>query len=316
MIELQFLGPAADGLSLVFTDGDGRRYSAALSDRLRAATRRDRPRLTPVENPRPTLRPREIQALLRAGSTSEEIAQTYGADVERVRRFEPPIVAERRLATSRVQGAHVSGPDSPTIGDVVVDRLAARGVDSATLSWSARRRSDGPWEVSLTFVQGAEERAAHWTLGEGHDDVAAVDQEARWLTETSAPAPPVRALVAGPAHSAASEEDARAREDLVDRLNARRGRREPTEDEEHQDGQDPAGGHAASGEPGPISARIYSLARAGHAATSEAPAPEASADPPLPGVESPATSRGRPPRHSKRRPVPSWDEIVFGTRGD
>ena len=44
MIELELLGTSADGESLVLTDAQGERYSVLISDELRGATRRDRPR--------------------------------------------------------------------------------------------------------------------------------------------------------------------------------------------------------------------------------------------------------------------------------
>ena len=45
MIELELLGTSADGESLVLTDAQGERYSVLISDELRGATRRDRPRV-------------------------------------------------------------------------------------------------------------------------------------------------------------------------------------------------------------------------------------------------------------------------------
>ena len=45
MIELELLGTSGDGGSLVFTDADGQRYSVLITDELRGATRRDRPRM-------------------------------------------------------------------------------------------------------------------------------------------------------------------------------------------------------------------------------------------------------------------------------
>ena len=51
MIELALLGVGADGLTLVFTDAEGERYSAPITDELRAATRRDRPRIESAPSP-------------------------------------------------------------------------------------------------------------------------------------------------------------------------------------------------------------------------------------------------------------------------
>ena len=191
MIELELLGAGADGQSLVMTDAGGERYSVPITDELRGAVRRDRPRLESVPSPeeRP-LRPREIQSLLRSGLTAEELARESNMDIAHIRRFEAPVAAEKEWALSRALETHVGGDrDAPVMGDLVVDRLAARGVDPASMSWSARRPGEGPWEIALTFLQGAAEHAAHWRMAPSATAVEAVDQEARWLTETAAPSP-------------------------------------------------------------------------------------------------------------------------------
>ena len=126
MIELELLGTSSDGESLVLTDAQGERYSILISDELRGAIRRDRPKVD-ITPSRPTLAPRDIQALLRAGATPEEIASTHGMDVKAVERFEAPVQAEKDYALSRAQAVRI-GEGGPTMGDLVLDRLAARGV--------------------------------------------------------------------------------------------------------------------------------------------------------------------------------------------
>lgn len=388
MIELDLLGVGADGQSLVLTDAGGERYVVPITDDLRGAVRRDRPR--PDASSR-SLRPRDIQALLRSGLTPDDIARQYDADVEHIRRFEAPVLAEQQWVLARVRDSHVGGdPEAPVMGDLVVDRLAARGVDPASLAWSARRGSDGPWEIALTFVQGAAEHAAHWTFSPSGEVVEALDQEGRWLTETVAAAPTSAIFTPLPRPTAPDPddrqvEDLRVRDALLDQLNAARGHRQDLDLEEDDDADaDPETGPeegadsprladaprsregaapsvspdvpTVSGGPadargGPhesISARIYSLAHArtrpagdAVAATGagrtgadddRAPAP---ADPAtgaaaapgggdrapaqtLPGLEAlggETPAEGRPERkRSRRRSVPSWDEIVFGSR--
>lgn len=278
MIELELLGAGADGQSLVMTDAGGERYSVPITDELRGAVRRDRPRLESVPSPeeRP-LRPREIQSLLRSGLTAEELARESNMDIAHIRRFEAPVAAEKEWALSRALETHVGGDrDAPVMGDLVVDRLAARGVDPASLSWSARRPGEGPWEIALTFLQGAAEHAAHWSLSPSASSVEAIDQEARWLTETAAPSPVAAVFTPLPNQSSTprgdGDEDVRAREALLDQLNAARGHRQDIdialddEDEEDEDAAPvtaPGTDHAPSGPPaGSLSARIYSLAHA------------------------------------------------------
>lgn len=393
MIELELLGAGADGQSLVMTDAAGERYSVPITDDLRGAVRRDRPRLESVPSPeaRP-LRPREIQALLRSGLTAEELARESSMDIAHIRRFEAPVAAEKEWALSRALESHVGGDrDAPVMGDLVVDRLAARGVDPASLSWSARRPGDGPWEIALVFLQGAAEHGAHWSLSASAASVEAIDQEARWLTETAAPSPvsavfaPLPTSASTPLGDGDGDEDVRAREALLDQLNAARGHRVgidiALDDEDDEDGA----GEGTPGTPdhsptepptGSLSARIYSLAHArtrpsapmpphpagsgdsapgetsheggdpdegGHGGTGPTGGVEPQAasdrtttathDPQrsggrdteevprtgtLPGLEEVGhDSAARPDREKKRtrrRSVPSWDEIVFGSK--
>ena len=106
MIELELLGTSADGESLVLTDAQGERYSVLISDELRGATRRDRPRVE-LAPARPTLAPRDIQALLRAGATPAEIASEHGMDVSAVERFEAPVQAEKDYALTRARAVRI-----------------------------------------------------------------------------------------------------------------------------------------------------------------------------------------------------------------
>lgn len=187
MIDLELLG--VNGDAIVMTDPDGQRYKLVIDDALRAAVRRDRPAAldspTTLEAGR-TLTPREIQSLLRAGATAEEVASTTGLPLDHVHRFEGPVLAERNWAVEQARACRIGWEkDSPVLGELVVDRLATRGVDPALLEWDAVRDGRAPWEVLLTFVQGAEEKQARWVLDLSSHAVTALDDEARWLTEAA-----------------------------------------------------------------------------------------------------------------------------------
>lgn len=187
MIDLELLG--ANGDAIVMTDSDGHRYKLVIDDALRAAVRRDRTSTlsSPVQaQPGASLTPREIQTLLRSGASAEEVAATTGIALEHVRRFEGPVSAERAWAVEQARACRIGWEkDSPVLGELVVDRLATRGVDPGRLEWDAVRDGRAPWEVLLTFVQGAEEKQARWVLDLTSRAVTALDDEARWLTEAA-----------------------------------------------------------------------------------------------------------------------------------
>ena len=228
MIELELLGTSADGESLVLTDAQGERYSVLISDELRGATRRDRPRVE-LAPARPTLAPRDIQALLRAGATPAEIASQHGMEVSAVERFEAPVQAEKDYALTRARAVRI-GDGGPTMGDLVLDRLAARGVDPSSLEWTATREAGEPWQIIVTFVQGAAEHAAHWHLSNS-GSLEAIDQEAQWLTEQVSTSPTASIFTPLPRTAPApiadpGAEDLRNREAIIDQLNAVRGKRQ------------------------------------------------------------------------------------------
>lgn len=228
MIELEFLGRSGDGMSVIFTDEEGERYCADITEDLRAALRREHPRNEGVRtNPSPTsLRPRDIQALLREGISAADIAEQQGIELSAITKYESPVLAERAWIISKAQLARVGeGPDAPILEDLVINRLATRGVDHTTLSWAALRRPGEDWEVTLTFIQGAIEQTATWSVSTDGATLTALDQEAQWLTETASPLAPVSAFFPPRVHEA-SEEIAAA-EDLIDQANNRRGKRQP-----------------------------------------------------------------------------------------
>lgn len=317
MIDLDLLGVGADEETLVFTDSEGRRYTTPITDELRGAVRRDRPRIEAVSEDK-SLRPREIQALLRAGARAVDIAREHNVEVSQITRYEAPVQAEKDYALSRALSSHIGSlPDSPVMGDLVVDRLAARGVSPDSLNWSASRQADSPWVIQLTFVQGAVEHGAQWRLpSSGH--LEAIDEEARWLTETASPTG-VQTFAALPTPAPlpiADEDDMQQREALIDQLNSQRGKPQEIEYDIDEDEEDEDLPHLPAGVES-LAARIHSLTEARRSSTQADEETQSGAqtdEPPLPLEQLEDVPSAPAPKKSKRRSVPSWDEIVFGSR--
>jgi len=126
MQDLRLIGVHEDGHHLLLADADGGRYRLTLDEALRAAARRDRPRLGQLQiEIEGGLRPREVQALIRRGLSAEEVADRAGWTVEKVRRFEGPVLAEREHVAQVAQRCAVgSGGSGPvTLAERVADRL-------------------------------------------------------------------------------------------------------------------------------------------------------------------------------------------------
>ncbi|MER7053214.1 septation protein SepH [Streptomyces sp. NPDC000351] len=185
MPELRVVAVSNDGTRLVLKAADSTEYTLPIDERLRAAVRGDRPRLGQIEiEVESHLRPRDIQARIRAGATAEEVAQMAGIPVDRVRRFEGPVLAERAFMAERARKTPVRRPgenSGPPLGEAVQERLLLRGADKDTAQWDSWRRDDGTWEVLLVYLVAGEPHSASWTYDPPRRLVQAVDEEARAL---------------------------------------------------------------------------------------------------------------------------------------
>lgn len=167
MPELRVVAVSNDGTRLVLKAADSTEYTLPIDERLRAAVRNDRARLGQIEiEVESHLRPRDIQARIRAGASAEEVAQFAGIPVDRVRRFEGPVLAERAFMAERARKTPVRRPGEntgPQLGEAVQERLLLRGADKETVQWDSWRRDDGTWEVLLVYRVAGEPHSASWT---------------------------------------------------------------------------------------------------------------------------------------------------------
>ena len=350
MAELELVGLHEDGEHLVLVGPDGARFRLRIDEPLRAAVRRDRPQLEQLraENAS-TLSPREIQSRIRAGATTQEVADFAGLPVERVRRYEGPVLAEREHIAEQARGTRVGRENgAPVLGDLVTDRLAARGVDLGSLAWDSARDASGPWVVLARFTVGDSQREARWTFDPAKRTVVADEDEARWLSETELPDEPVsrRHLAAVrdvvfdfqpdgttvrtagiptvtleqvPEPVLDPQEQTAA---LLDDLRNRRGIRQALEvdDDENEEFEGFGPQHAfdfgrpETPAPGahPSDADPAHEARI-YPAPSVVPTPVALADDATEAAD-PTDVTERPRSRRGRAKVPSWDEIVFGAK--
>ncbi|MFF0343209.1 septation protein SepH [Kribbella sp. NPDC004875] len=195
MREARLVGLSQDGTQLILAMAEtGEEFAVPVDDRLRAALRGDRARLGQLEiQMESALRPRDIQARIRAGESPEAVAAVAQMPMERVMAFAGPVLAERDHIASLAQRASVrrrGGGDAPTrnLGAWVTDRLRLRHVDPASADWDAWRREDGRWAVRVSYFVESEDEA------ETKDEKIAMfaydapgryavpdDDEARWL---------------------------------------------------------------------------------------------------------------------------------------
>jgi Protein of unknown function (DUF3071) len=192
MRELKVVGLDVDGKHIVCeSDGSNEKFVLRVDDRLRAAVGGDKPGIsqsqTNAEVPS-VLRPKEIQARIRAGASIEQVAEAAGVDISRVERFAHPVLLERSRAAELATAAHpvlADGPAVLTLLETITTALIARGLDPDSTNWDAWRNEDGRWTVQLSWRAGMSDNTAHFrfTPGAHGGTVTAFDDAASELID-------------------------------------------------------------------------------------------------------------------------------------
>jgi len=182
MDTLRLVEVTVDG-DLVLMTGDGRRFSLSVDEQVRSAVRRSRNGTHVVPGPdRPG--PREVQSRIRAGADAEQVALQTGLDVDYVRRFEGPVLAERTHVADLARATAVDRGGDPTLTleRVVMDVLTNEGFDADDISWDSRRSDGSRWEVLAVSSIGSTRTEATWTFDTSTRSLEPVDEEAERLT--------------------------------------------------------------------------------------------------------------------------------------
>ena len=162
-------------------DGGDADTLAATSSRPDPGGKRPSARFTPERN---SLRPKDLQARVRAGATVEELCELTGMSFTRVEAFAYPILQERGARAERARKAHpllADGPSVDTVETMVIDSLEERGVDPELLRWDSWRLKSGNWTVQAKWPAGlSDDASALWEfVPDSHGGVAhPMDDEA------------------------------------------------------------------------------------------------------------------------------------------
>ncbi|MFC5338278.1 septation protein SepH [Leucobacter denitrificans] len=116
-----------------------------------------------------SVRPREIQAMLRSGKTRAEVAAETGLEESDVERFEEPVRAEQRYMLDLAHAVPVrTDPSSDTgdrgdeqrFGEVIAERLIGLGNQQST--WRSWRDENAGWMIGLVFDTRDGDHDAIW----------------------------------------------------------------------------------------------------------------------------------------------------------
>ncbi|KUI39458.1 septation protein SepH, partial [Mycobacterium sp. GA-2829] len=195
MRELKVVELDVDANTVLCQSDSGEKFTLRIDDRFRAAARGDRGAFNrsadqtmidvEVHN---VLRPRDIQAKIRAGASVEQVANASGMPIERVERFAHPVLLERSRAAELATAAHPvlsDGPSVLTLLETVSTALVGRGLDPDATNWDAWRNEDGRWTVQVAWKAGRSDNVAHFrfTPGAHGGTVTAFDEAAYQLID-------------------------------------------------------------------------------------------------------------------------------------
>ena len=323
MKDIKFLG--SDGDFLLLEDANGQRYRLLVDEAVRRGIRGEAAGALDT----PTISPREIQEEIRVGRTIDEIVRSSGAPEAYVRKFAQPVLDELNHAvlnalTVRLEiaGDRFNDPTAREFGEIIKSRLAASG--AGIEKWSAMKAPDSGFYIYCEFELDGEVKKATWSYDPKRLVLAPenqiainlssqdriVDQTPKLKTVPSAPTgitenladtvDLVRSMPSPASHPAeatspVAQDSEPAISETADLLEALRKKREARESVEKLEPH-----------PSTEGLRIVTLPPE----SIQEPVQNIEPDPiPTPAVEDQpaAPKRGR-------ASIPSWDEIVFGTK--
>lgn len=328
--------------TLVAVSRDGQRFTIPIDDSVRTKLGH------PVPSPRAGVvaSPKEIQTLLRSGLSVDEVASRTGTSSDHVARFEAPIVAELAFVLERALAVPVVADDvDSTFGDEITARISEQG--GQVLRWQSFR-IDNDWVIGVRCVIGAVEEDATWSfdprkmtlvpsnqaavrISKSDSIDAALFPPLRVVAPTSKPRfdsgefeplppavaveEPAAAPIAAqpPTNSVVIDVDAALIEtasaepiDIVDERQRRRG-----------DRNDSMASHPSTGSIPIITPDMLEAPEDSPVAHDDVPASQVSDTTDIPAVDPEVFTDPTPSKSRRNRAsMPTWDEIVFGTRPD
>lgn len=320
MKDIRFLG--LEGDYLLLEDSDSQKYRLLLDEPTRRAIRGE----TARKLDDPTITPREIQEEIRVGRTIEDIIRSSGASEEYVRKFAQPVLDELDHAVRNalmvrleIAGDRFSEPTAREFGEIIKSRLAASG--AGIERWSAMKAPDHGFIIYCEFELGGETKKASWSYDPRRLALSPENDVALTLSSQdkigSAPIPKLRPISSPPTNITANladtvdlvasmppaemerdktQENLSETADLLDALRRKRLERESFEE--------------LPSHPDTATLRIVEF----EIEQELDPIPDDESDYETNEPEQLKPNPEATPPKKGRASIPSWDEIVFGTK--
>lgn len=184
MIELKVVGKTEDGDYLEMVDPEGNKFSVRVNDSLKAVV--NERRLTSVTEPTQQFSIKEIQSRLRAGESYADVSRISGLSLEKIERYASPIMQERAWIIEQAEKASPKGSSMP-LSDLVIHRLAPRGVNMNQISWNTWRLDDGTWNLVMSYPSSEGHSDATWNFDANKRTLSSKDDGARWINGEEIP---------------------------------------------------------------------------------------------------------------------------------
>lgn len=322
MKDIKFLG--TDGDFLLLETPEGVRYRLLIDDSVRRASRGE----SSPQLDAPTLSPREIQEEIRVGRSIQDIIAASGAPEEYIRKFAQPVLDELNHAVLNalavrleIAGDRFNEPTVREFGEIIKSRLAASG--AGIERWSALKAPDQGFFIYCEFELDGQTNKATWSydpkrlaLSPENDVAINLSSQDRLVAQ----APKLRPVASTPTsiteslgetvdlvrltpnsstplNSQASDADESVLSETADLLDALRKKRSERESVEHLDPH-----------PSTEGLRVVELVPEQLHPDEE---PEAIEPEPAPA---PVNTDSSSTQKRGRASIPSWDQIVFGTK--
>ncbi len=269
-----------------------------------AARERERglPKPDPLFSNPLTMRPRDIQERIRAGASTQELADEMQVAYSRVEPYAHPVMLERTRMAEIAKKSHPVREDGPaklTLWEVLAAAFGTRGHSLMDATWDSYREAGNAWVVRVSWRAGLSDNYAEWVLRNHHSSsptAEARDAVAADLTDPNF-MQPVRSLSPISRGERPDEDDQADAPDINDDVN---------------DDVDTVG---AAGTDGDGAGDLEAVPDVRDEETPPAPAEAGEAS----GGEEPEQAtepQAKPVKRRRKSVTPHWEDVLLGVRSN